>query len=502
MTAKAARTVVEEDYEDNPPDPVATIESLGALGYSPESALADLIDNSISSGARHVAVTGTWNGRTDSWFAVADDGSGMSEQTLRNALRVGSADPLAPRGLDDLGRFGFGLKTASFSQCRELTVWSQHKGDKAAARCWDLEHVRATKRWEMYRSAPSEAAQIIRKERFDGEGTVVVWRKLINLTDDQVDDDETRRAFYEQLDNIESHLAMTFGRFISRKKDPIVITLNRAPVRAWDPFLQDDPATQKLPPETLAVGSARVKVSAFVLPHESKLDSVELEKAGGPHGWNAQQGFYVYRQDRLIVAGGWLGFRLAQNDDHNLARIAVDIPTSLDKEWHLDVRKMTVRPPTALRNDLMRIAILTRKRSKAVYRSRGGTVHKPTVKKLTPVWKQTKRHGEIRFAINRSHPLVQDAIEKAGDRANELRTLLELIESTIPIPLLPGTRRHEQAESLRDTSTAVLCSVAQLIYDRFITRDRLSRDEARRRLESTEPFDQYPDIIRSLTEVT
>lgn len=197
----------------------------------------------------HVAVTGTWRGPEESWFAVADDGSGMSEQALRDALRIGSSDPLAPRALDDLGRFGFGLKTASFSQCRKLTVWSQHQGKKAAARCWDLDQVRAAKRWEMYRSAPVEAASIIRNQRLNGgHGTVVVWRKLINVTDDNVDDEEMRRAFYERLDRIELHLGMTFGRYIAKKHHPVIITLNDTPVDAWDPFLQEDPATQPLPP--------------------------------------------------------------------------------------------------------------------------------------------------------------------------------------------------------------------------------------------------------------
>ena len=142
--------------EEAPPDPAATIETLGALGYSTESAVADLIDNSIAAGATRVDVILHWDG-ADSWCAVADNGRGMTGDELKQAMTIGSRDPVLPRDAADLGRFGFGLKTASFSQCRDLTVGSRKANQRIAYRTWDLDYVRAEGRWLLFKSPPSKS---------------------------------------------------------------------------------------------------------------------------------------------------------------------------------------------------------------------------------------------------------------------------------------------------------------------------------------------------------
>jgi len=120
---------------------------------------------------------------------------------------------------------------------------------------------------------------------------------------------------------------------------------------------------------------ARILVKAFILPHRSKLSKSQHDDAAGPRGWLAHQGFYVYRRDRLLVAGDWL-FGWTKDEHLKLARIAVELPNSLDYDWQIDVTKSRATPPAALRESLLNIAERTRDEAKRVFTHRGA--------KLTP----------------------------------------------------------------------------------------------------------------------
>src|SRR5262245_18928842 len=105
------------EYDDVPPNAPSLVNSMCASGYDLDSAVADIIDNSISARATSVRIIVHEDGES-SWIAIADDGWGMDDETLRNAMTFGCIDPEEARAPDDLGRFGLGLKTASLSQCR------------------------------------------------------------------------------------------------------------------------------------------------------------------------------------------------------------------------------------------------------------------------------------------------------------------------------------------------------------------------------------------------
>ena len=114
------------DYSKYPttpaiPEASSMIETFRAIGYSIEAAVADIIDNSISARAKNIWINFEWEG-SETWLAVKDDGSGMNNDELVQAMRPDSKNPLDDRSTKDLGRFGLGLKTASFSQCRLLSV--------------------------------------------------------------------------------------------------------------------------------------------------------------------------------------------------------------------------------------------------------------------------------------------------------------------------------------------------------------------------------------------
>jgi hypothetical protein len=127
------------------PGAAALMEGIRDFGYWLGAALADVIDNSITKHASVIEV------ETDMFDAspsiiITDNGVGMSETDLRAAMVLGSQDPRAHRDATDLGRFGLGLKTASFSQCRRLTVATKANKTTSAAR-WDLDLVTRTDEW-------------------------------------------------------------------------------------------------------------------------------------------------------------------------------------------------------------------------------------------------------------------------------------------------------------------------------------------------------------------
>jgi hypothetical protein len=346
-----------------------------ASGYDLETALADIIDNSITAGAGVVRITISEEGRS-SWIAIADDGAGMDEATLLRAMTFGGINPSDPRDPDDLGRFGLGLKTASLSQCRRLTVLTRAAGGCVLVRCWDIDVIEATGQWALLRSARTpHLEQRFRKElEAQQSGTVVVWEVLDRLGHEDGDEeiaDRIRRA----VPQIEEHLAMVFHRFLE-DSGGLKILIGSEPIRPWDPFMRNEKAVQMLGEERLEHDGHEVVVRPYVLPHVSKLTGEAHRRGAGPRGWADQQGFYVYRNRRLLVAGSWLRLGFVKEEHNKLARIQLDFPNDLDFAWDINVRKSRAVPPDALREDLKRIARKTRGVATSIYRHRGASIER------------------------------------------------------------------------------------------------------------------------------
>jgi hypothetical protein len=318
------------NYEIANPHPAGTIESLKSLGYTIEAAIADLVDNSITAQARHIDIVPTWDGR-ESWIAVVDDGNGMTEADLVTAMTIAAKGPRADRGRLDLGRFGMGLKTASFSQARQLIVTTAAPGGPRVTRAWDLDLVIRSGEWRLLRDVEQADAAILDR-LWRGQGTVVLWRHLhrFDRPEISVNDAESQRHFYDDVRmRVEPHLGMVFHRYLERTPG-IGLTVNGNPVQSWDPFLRYQQFVRRLPPEHLPISGHVMDVEGFVLPHPRHLSEEQAQLAAGPGGWLDQQGFYVYRRDRLIVAGSWLGIRgFRKEDKYMLARIGRGASTSV-----------------------------------------------------------------------------------------------------------------------------------------------------------------------------
>ena len=295
-----------DDFDLAVPDPAALVESLRAFGYTPQTAVADLIDNSLTATADEIWVEFTWEGAT-SRIAIGDNGWGMTEPELVQAMRPGSMSPQEKRAAEDLGRFGLGLKTASFSQCRRLTVITKAEGSAIHARQWDLDTVVETHEWRLLHGYPDNCVDLVEWLYQQASGTVVIWQRLDRIVGEaDIGDEDAHRRFLELARSVRSHLSMTFHRFLAPSNGR-KLTVNDHEVPPWDPFLSRSKARQVLAAEDLPLAGGVVKVQPVVLPHRSKLTEEEFELAGGERGWNSLQGFYVYRNKRLLVAGDWLG---------------------------------------------------------------------------------------------------------------------------------------------------------------------------------------------------
>lgn len=497
------------DYDIVPPDPAGMIESLSALGYTLESAVADLVDNSIDADAKHVDVIFHWAG-LDSYVAVVDDGRGMTEGALLDAMAIALKGPRATREVNDLGRFGMGLKTASFSQARMLTVWSRSANAEPATRVWDLDHVLQCGDWQLLHKPDQDTAKILDALAggVSGSGTVVLWRRLTKMVDEfgAIDDQDAHGHFLEAIARVDRHLGMTFERFLATRrgrsrKGSMVLAINSAPVPSWDPFMAWHDATLPRPIENLEVDGHRVVVRPYVLPPKRRLTDEEYRFGAGPRGWLEQQGFYVYRNDRLIVPGEWLelpGFR--KDEKHVMARIAVEVPAALDHLWSVDVKKASARPPLPLRGSLSRSAKATRVEAQGILAAISRTTGLQKSDDLSFVWRPERTDGNLRLRINWQHPLVKEALQTSTDARPVVRALLRFIEETVPlsaIRMMFEDSEDRDYEPFSGSPPDEVLKVAERLYSAYVSQG-LTPSQAAKRLQHTAPFNEYPDLLQLL----
>lgn len=491
--------VDELDHDLVSPRADALLESLRATGYSLPDAIADLIDNCLTAGAQNVWLTFHWAG-PNSWVSIVDDGTGMSRSDLVNAMRIGSQSPLDERAGTDLGRYGLGMKTASISQAGSLTVGSRVKGDpEINVRRWDLDHVASTRDWQLLRFATDAGNQRLGVLDEMSQGTIVLWEKLDRLVGEaKASDVGARRQFLAAIRGVEAHVEMVFHRFM-RGPNAKAFWINDQRVAAWDPFLADEAATQRLPGESLVFEGSTVRVEPYVLPHHSRLSKDQHSLAGGPAGWNAQQGFYVYRNRRLLLAGDWLGLGYRKEEHYKLARILVDLPNFMDQEWEIDVRKSKARPPLVLRDELRRIARITRDRAVTVYRHRGKTIARSAQSNPVFVWQRRVRSQRVSYVINRNHPLIQEALQSESVDPPTLGRLLRLIEEYIPIQQIwvdAAEGDETQSQAFESAGSEEVIGMIQMLY-RAYRLSGLSHTQALERLASTEAFGDRYELIET-----
>jgi hypothetical protein len=398
------------------------------IGYSLETALADIIDNSISAGARNVEIR--FDASSDNVsLAIIDNGRSMTPDELIAAMRPGSRSPQDKRSAGDLGRFGLGMKTASFSQCRCLTVVCRQDGITHAAR-WDLDMVAEANDWLVQVPPAFLIEELPFVSLLGDRGTIVLWQKLDRL-DEEGDAKLRKDHVYRRMDDVRVHLELTFHRFLegSRAFPKVAIEINKTPLRPFDPFNLQNPATQRLREEAIRLANGRILIQPYVLPHHSKVSAGDWEKYGGELGYARSQGFYLYRAGRLIIHSTW--FRLAkQSEMTKLARVQIDMPNGMDHDWKVDVKKASAQPPIAVRERLRAIIGRITGESGKVYRGRG---RRATSGPGASLWLRRMTQGRIYYEVNRSHPLLESFSERLEESSQrEFLSVLQAIERAIP----------------------------------------------------------------------
>lgn len=464
-----------------PPKASLLIESMRDIGYSLETALADVVDNSITAGAKtihiHVDTAGS-----EVWIGILDDGSGMTRTELLDSMRLGSRHPQEQRNRHDLGRFGLGLKTASFSQCRRLTVVAR-KGRVTNAAIWDLDHVAREEKWSLL--TPDNLSAIPLVDRLGSDGALVIWERLDRALGEN-DSESARRHFVRRVDEARQYLELVFHRYLSGERglSRVAILLNNQALEPFDPFNSAHPATMRGQTEKVPVGSQVVEITAFTLPHHRNVTQSEWDKYAGPAGYLKNQGFYLYRERRLIVYGTWFGLA-RQMELTKLARVRIDIPNALDAEWNVDIKKASARPPLPVRERLQGIINELGGPSRTVYTRRGARLHDSRL----PIWQRVQENNAIVYRLNADNPVLgqfrQNLPAMFGE---EFSRLLQAIGSGLPMDAifadLAGSPENVKTETLDDDTLKPLVDIT---YEGLVA-SGVNQDVIPHMLRVIEPF--------------
>ena len=416
-----------------PPDAPTLMWSTRAIGYTTSAAVAVLIVNSISANASRIQIQ--FVSGDNSYISILDDGAGMNADALRQAMKYGSGNPWQDRSPSDLGRFGLGLKTASLSQCRKLTVASKREGS-ISAYCWDLDHVIEAKAWELLELDEEDIQRLPQIEELQKqkEGTIVLWDKLDKIF---VGDDDKEQGLLLKIKEVEEHLSLTFHRYLQGEPGlkKLIISSNGIPLKPTDPFFITK--SDEMPSERIAVHYTNqngedtidnVTVTPFILPFSDALSQTDLDALGGKDGLIKNQGFYIYRNKRLIVAADW--FRLTRKTDlSKLCRVRVDMPNTLDDIWTIDVKKSMAIPPEVVLRNLRRIVSPIIKAGKRKYKFRA--TKETSVEKLQLWVPQETRNGMV-YTINPEYPVLKELMDEQKDK-RKMQTFLRLLEQNIPV---------------------------------------------------------------------
>lgn len=329
-----------------PPDPERIVNGLRDTGYNFNTAIADIVDNSISAYATIVNIDITLDPELNVNVYIADDGCGMNLDGLKNAMKYGSSERLEK---NSLGKFGLGLKTASTAFCRRFSVLSITKDESVLRKVqWDLDYVARQQEWFLqFPEIEEDEIFLLERTALDGHGTLVVWDKVDRLMRDYKTKSSAEKALRKLTESLRTHLSMVYQRFLDEndaRSSNVIITINGENLAAWDPFCSKEDKTQILQEDNVPVEMPNGEkvpfhIAAYVLPKKGDFSSFDAEKNAKIS--NDLQGVYVYRENRLIHYGDWFG--LMKREPHlSLLRIEFSFDYRLDELLSVDIKKSRI----------------------------------------------------------------------------------------------------------------------------------------------------------------
>lgn len=471
------------------------VESTRSIGYSFETAVADIIDNSIGKEADEIKVN--FSSKDPQYVAILDNGTGMSERELESAMRYGSKSSLEVRDKDDLGRFGLGLKTASLSQCRKLTVITKKEGIVSGA-CWDLDYIIKEKDWSLIVYSSDEIEKMLYSDYLSDKesGTIVIWQVFDRISDGSAN---PQKVFDEKIERARNHVSLVFHRFMDNDNvgKRLKIFFNEAIVDPIDPFLTTNPATQPMTEQTLRIEGSVIKVKPYILPYASKVSAKDKKKLGELADLRSNQGFYVYRNKRLIIWGTW--FRLIKIQELNkLARIRVDIPNTLDSIWEIDIKKSTASLPEVIKRNLVAVVENSVGRSERVYKYRGRSISND---QLQHVWHTIDNRGKFQYQINRELPIYKKLEGSLGEEEmGYLDSFIKTIEDAFPYGDV--YYRLAKDENSVDQTGMDFDEVYKVAEDMIAAYRAIGGDISMflQTIDKIDYFVKYPDVVKKIRE--
>ena len=411
---------------DMSPEPKSHIKTLMRIGYDFNSAIADIIDNSITAKAKKINII--CPPETDNPFlTIVDNGIGMEPEELIQNMRIGCKDPNQKRDAGDLGRFGSGMKTASFSHARRLTVISHKKGKKIAAACWDIDEIEDKNAWCLRELNEKDIHDLdhLDKELIKGVGTQLIWEKIKKF--EETDHNNSKNSIETSMVDLNKYLALHFHKFL-QGPNKINIYVQKLKVEPVDPFLTTKNGYQEGPTDETFVKGGKLQIKSHTLPHHSNLTQSEIDNIGGMEEIYKGQGLYIYRENRLIIAGGWMGLSRTYQLG-KLARIEINIPSGLDDEWSTDVKKSSLQLPQKIKNRLKNLIQQPIKKSKRTYNFRGKK------EEANEYWKiiETRDKNIIYQIDTGNNELIKIAKETPKKNTSNLKEYLKNLAKNLPI---------------------------------------------------------------------
>ncbi len=453
------------------PKASALILSMRSIGYSLNNAIADIIDNSISAKASKIEIICSWDGN-EPFIEIRDDGIGMDAEQLEEAMRLGS-DPTSRRDPDDLGRFGLGLKTASYSQAKKLIVRTNNNESDSIA-IWDLDLVAKEDEWLLDIETSSEG-DFLKKQ-----GTVVRWEKIDTL--EQKDKKDSNYFLEELTSQLIKHISLIFHRYISGEDErKISFKVNGNLCISSDPFFIEK--STKQPVEKID----NCKVTSYTLPHHTKCTEKEYNDHAGDEGYLENQGFYLYRRGRLICKSTWfnLGKKLEMR---KLCRVSIDIENNTDADWQLDVKKSRATPPPRIKSRLRKLIDTFSRPSAIKYTSR--VINKKLAnKEKKPIWERvvSNKSKDIIYKISKENPSITNIFNSLNDDLSlQLENVFSLIEKCVPYPEIA----HDYTENPKNLKSEKF-SIKELIDLATSTKDFY--------IKSGKSIEETYDLLKSLS---
>lgn len=483
---------------NNPPKAGVLMDSMRSMGYTFEAALADVIDNSISAEAQNVYIEFPKE-PIDCYIAICDDGKGMTSEELYEAMKYGSDVQNGIRSSEDLGRFGLGLKAASLSQCRKLTVISKHN-TVISAFSWNLDVV-CQDEWLILELEQHEILNLHIIHYFDDKdsGTIVLWENF-DVIERSTGDVFTTLDEYKEKSA--SYLSLIYHRYLNEKK--ISIFINNFKIEGLDPFLENHKKTNirkeiQVPIQDSNCIERFVTVTPFVLPFQKDLSKEDLVQMGGTVNFRTKQGFYIYRNKRLILWGTWFG--IPKNELTKNARVRVDIPNTLDDIWNIDIKKQNATIPKKISNQIrraveeaMHIAVKSQK-----YRGRIVNVDK----EYEYIWDRVEDRGKYTYKVNRDSTVFDflKGIDLEEGIRGRFDLIIDEIEKSIPYQqiYIDMSGNEIAPEDVKLRKDEILLDAIYLldIYKSMGEKDILDKVD---KLFQSEPYCKYPELKMKVLE--